>query len=96
MAVSPLQALGTRWTRPAPHWAALASCGESCRRTGTRRSFGAWLSRAQGRLAFANARLAMLCLAPFCTPGMVGSVVILPSMSHLVQLHHRHGSALPQ
>jgi hypothetical protein len=26
----------------------------------------------------------LLCLAPFCTPGVVGGVVILPSMSHMV------------
>jgi hypothetical protein len=27
---------------------------------------------------------ALLCLARFCTPDVVGGVVILPSMSHLV------------
>jgi hypothetical protein len=40
--------------------------------------------------------LALLCLrillylAPFCTPGLVGGVVILPSMSQLEQYHHHH------
>jgi hypothetical protein len=31
---------------------------------------------------------ALLCLARFCTPDVVGGVVILLSMSHLVYYHH--------
>jgi hypothetical protein len=31
---------------------------------------------------------ALLCPARFCTPDVVGGVVILPSMSQLVQHHH--------
>jgi hypothetical protein len=30
----------------------------------------------------------VLCLAPFCTPVVVSGVVILPSMSRLVQKEH--------
>jgi hypothetical protein len=33
---------------------------------------------------------ALLCPARFCTPDVVGGVVILPSMSHLVYYHHHH------
>jgi hypothetical protein len=33
---------------------------------------------------------ALPCLARFCTPDMVGGMVILPSMSHLVYSHHHH------
>jgi hypothetical protein len=31
-----------------------------------------------------------VCFARFCTPGVIGGVVILPSMSHLVKHHHHH------
>jgi hypothetical protein len=31
-------------------------------------------------------RVALLCLAPICTSGVVGGVVILPSMSQLVNI----------
>jgi hypothetical protein len=33
---------------------------------------------------------ALPCLARLCTPGVVGGVIILPSMSHLVQYQYRH------
>jgi hypothetical protein len=63
---------------PRPVTACLFSCNTSC------------------RIRYAMAGFTCLCallyLAPLCTPGVVGGVVILPSMSQLVyhQHHHRH------
>jgi hypothetical protein len=37
---------------------------------------------------------ALPCLARFCTPDMVGGVVILPSMSHLVLNHHHKSKSI--
>jgi hypothetical protein len=36
----------------------------------------------------------LLCPVFFCTPDVVGGVVILPSMSYLVQYHHHYISQL--
>jgi hypothetical protein len=73
-------------------------CGMGKRLIKTRYAHGAdCLAGAQDRQLYGLAMFgfdmpaALPCPDRFCTPDMVGGMVILPSMSYLVQYHHLHG-----